>query len=144
MDVLACLKHIHEGYLSEFNRSFQLPVITEIPCVKKGEIIRETYPVSEDGNEGTFLAYALKVGKCTDPERIMALQILSYVLLESNASPLKNALLDAGICEETEGWFDSSTFEMVFSIIAKNADPEKMNALIGIIDRECKRIATEG
>ncbi|MBP3629533.1 MAG: insulinase family protein [Anaerotignum sp.] len=144
MDVLACLKHIHEGYLSEFNSSFQLPVITEAPCMKKGEIIRETYPVSEDGNEGTFLAYALKVGKCTDPERIMALQILSYVLLESNASPLKNALLDAGICEETEGWFDSSTFEMVFSIIAKNADPEKMNALIGIIDRECKRIATEG
>lgn len=41
----------------------------------------------------------------------MALQILSYILLETNASPLKTALLDAGICQETEGWFDSSTMK---------------------------------
>ena len=66
-----------------------------------------------------LLAYSIKVGKCTDPERVMALQILSYILLETNASPLKTALLDAGICKETEGWFDSSTYEMVFSIIQK-------------------------
>lgn len=144
MDPLACLKHIHEGFLSEFSRSYILPAISETTCVKKGEILRETYASSEDNNEGTYLTYALKAGKCTDPERITALQILSYVLLESNASPIKNALLDAGICEEAEGWFDSSTYEMVFSIVVKNAEPDKMNRFIQIIDEECKRIVSEG
>ena len=74
----------------------------------------------------------------------MALQILSYILLETNASPLKTALLDAGICQETEGWFDSSTYEMVFSIIAKNADVKQADAFIRIIDAEWKRLAAEG
>ena len=41
-------------------------------------------------------------------------------------------------------WFDSSTYEMVFSIIAKNADVKQADAFIRIIDAEWKRLATEG
>lgn len=145
MEPLSCLQHIHEEYLCKFKQSDLLPVIGETDCVKKGETLLGSYPASDEkDSSGTYLAYAMKVGKCTDPERIIALQILSYVLLESNASPLKNALLDAGICEETEGWFDSSTYEMVFSIIAKNAEAEKMDAFIRIIDEEFSSLAAEG
>ncbi|MGN0135261.1 insulinase family protein [Anaerotignum sp.] len=145
MEPLDCLRHMDEGFLKGFTRSSALPVIGETDCVKKGEIIYETYPAAEEGEEGgSFLTYNLKVGKCTDPERIMALQILSYVLLETNASPLKTALMEAGICEETEGWFDSSTYEMVFSIVAKNADAEKADVFIRIIDEEWKRLVSEG
>ena len=144
MEPMACLKHMNEEYLSHFTESKELPEIKETECVKKGSLIQDTYAVSEDGEDnGTFLAYVFKSGKCTDPSRIMALQILSYILLESNASPLKNALIDANICEETEGWFDSSTYEMVFSIIAKNADAEKMSEFINIIEKECKRLIKE-
>lgn len=145
MEPLACLRHIDEGFLREFTRSTALPVICETKCAKKGEIIHETYPAAEEGQEGgTFLTYNLKVGKCTDPERIMAMQILSYILLETNASPLKTALMEAGICQETEGWFDSSTYEMVFSIVAKNADAKKADEFIRIIDEEWKRLISEG
>lgn len=145
MEPSVCLKHIHEDYLSRFEAKEQLPVIGETECAEKGNIICDSYAVSEEeGESGTYLAYPMKVGKCTDHERIMALQILSYVLLESNASPLKNALMEAGICEETEGWFDSSTYEMVFSIVAKNADAGKMNAFIEIIDQQCKHLISEG
>ena len=145
MEPMACLQRIHEEYLSQFSSCNMLPVITETNCVKKGEIVKDTYAVSQESEEnGTYFAYAVKAGKCTDPERIMALQILSYVLLESNASPLKNALIDAGICEETEGWFDSSTYEMVFSIIAKNSVPEKLDTFIHLIEKECSRLAKEG
>ncbi len=145
MEPMACLKHIHEGYLSSFTRSNSLPSITESICENKGKWVQETYPAAEEGKEGgVYFAYNLKVGKCTDPERIMALQILSYLLLETNGSPLKTALLDAGICEETEGWFDSSTYEMVFSIIAKNAAVDKAADFVQTIDKEWERLATEG
>ena len=145
LEPLACLQHIHEDYLAHFTASDTLPVIKETDCLEKGMILRDSYAISEEDEEsGTYLAYTLKVGKCTDPERIMALQILSYVLLESNASPLKNALMEADVCDETEGWFDSSIYEMVFSIIGKNADPEKMNTFMEIINQECKRLVSEG
>lgn len=145
MEPMACLQHISEDYLDGFEKSDALPVITETECVQKGKLLHETYPAAAEGEEGgSFLAYSIKAGKCTDPERVMALQILSYILLETNASPLKTALLDAGICQETEGWFDSSTYEMVFSIIAKNADVKQADAFIRIIDAEWKRLAAEG
>lgn len=145
MEITPCLQQIHEGYLSAFTRSDALPEIGETVCEKKGEMLHETYPVSEEGEGGgTYLSYNLKVGKCTDPERILALQILSYLLLETNASPLKTALLNAGICDETEGWFDSSTYEMVFSVIGKNGSAEKAGEFIHIINREWERLAKEG
>lgn len=145
MEPLSCLKHIHEEYLKDFEKNTDLPMITETECLKKGEIIHEIYPAAEEGEEGSsFLAYNMKVGKCTDPEQIMALQILSYVLLETNASPLKTALLETGICQETEGWFDSSTYEMVFSIIAKNADTEKITLFTETIENTCKALVENG
>lgn len=143
MDVLPCLQQIADGYLSAFSKTDDLPVIPETPCARKGEICRETYPAAEEG-EGAYLAYTVKAGKCTDPERVMALQLLSYVLLETNASPIKTALLDAQICEETEGWFDSSTYEMLFSIIAKNADAEKIDAFCQIIEDTLQDLAQNG
>ena len=123
---MACLQHISEDYLDGFEKSDALPVITETECVQKGKLLHETYPCGGGGRRGRFLPCLQHKGggKCTDPERVMALQILSYILLETNASPLKTALLDAGICQETEGWFDSSTYEMVFSIIAKKCGCE--------------------
>ena len=144
MEPMACLHHINEEYLSQFTKITDLPVISETECMKKGELIIDTYAVSEEEDSGSFLAYVLKSGKCTDPAHIMALQILSYILLESNASPLKNALIDAEICEETEGWFDSSTYEMVFSIVAKNADTDKKDLFIKTIEDECRRLVKEG
>ena len=145
MEPLACLQHIHERYLDGFTRSFALPTIGETECLKKGKIIYETYPVGEEGDEGSsYLAYNIKVGKCIDRERITAIQILSYVLLETNGSPIKNALMEAGICQETEGWFDSSAYEMVFSIVAKDAAAENANAFIRIVEEECRRLVAEG
>ena len=145
MEPMACLHHINEEYLNQFTKITDLPIISETDCMKKNDLIMDTYAVSEEEEDsGSFLAYVLKSGKCTDPAHIMALQILSYILLESNASPLKNALIDAEICEETEGWFDSSTYEMVFSIVAKNADADKKELFIKTIEEECKRLIKEG
>ena len=55
----------------------------------------------------------------------MDLNILEYILLESEGAPLKKALLDAGIGKDIFGSFDGGILQPVFSIIAKNSDPDK-------------------
>lgn len=145
MDLEKCLAHIDGEYLSKFQCSDALPEITDTVCAKMGVIVEETYPASEEGESGSgYFAYNLKVGHCTDPERNMALQILSYILLETNASPLKDALVEKKICEETDGWFNSSNYEMVFSIIAKNAVPGKMDAFMETIREILTDLAKNG
>ncbi len=127
MDVFSCLEHIDTAYLSNFNVSNDLPIITETNVPNAMEWISATYPAEENENdlEKGYFAYNIKVGKCTDPKRILAMQLVGYLLLETNASPLKNALRDADVCEEAEGYFDSSTYEMIYSIIAKKGKKQK-------------------
>ena len=92
---MACLQHISEDYLDGFEKSDALPVITETECVQKGKLLHETYPAAEEGEEGgSFLAYSIKAGKCTDPERVMALQILSYILLETKDCGIDCSTID--------------------------------------------------
>lgn len=143
MDLERCLRHIGDEYLDNFERSIDLPEIIETKSIAIDKNSQETFP--SDGEEETgYLAYSVKVGLCTDEELTMALQILSYVLLETNASALKTALMDGNICDEAEGWFDSSTFEMVFSIVAKNAHKSKAEEFEKIINQTLENIIKGG
>ncbi|WP_304508542.1 insulinase family protein [Anaerotignum sp.] len=143
MDLERCLVHIGDEYLNGFERSFDLPEIIETKGMIFDKKSHETFP-SDSQEETGYLAYSVNVGLCTDEELTMAVQILSYVLLETNASALKIALTDRNICDEAEGWFDSSTFEMVFSIVAKNADISKAEEFEEIINQTLENILREG
>ncbi|MDD3394539.1 MAG: insulinase family protein [Anaerotignum sp.] len=143
MDLERCLTHIGDEYLNHFVRSLDLPEITETKESPLPKVKYESFPTDNEEETG-YLAYSVNVGQCIDEELTMALQVLSYVLLETNASTLKNALVDAKLCDEAEGWFDSSTYEMVFSIVAKNADSSKVAEFENIIDQTLQNILKEG
>lgn len=143
MDLDRCLTHIGDEYLNHFIRSADLPEINETQVKPNAGVQYETYPTDSDDESG-YLAYSVNVGLCTDEELTMAMQVLSYVLLETSASTLKTALMDANICDETEGWFDSSTYEMVFSVVAKNADVAKVSEFKEIINETLQKVLKDG
>lgn len=143
MDIERCLKHIGDEYLNDFMRTIDLPEILETKATYLQKLSKETFPTDSDEDTG-YLAYSVNVGLCTDEELTMALQVLSYVLLETNASVIKTALMEAKICDDVEGWFDSSTYEMLFSIVAKNADLSKVSEFEKTINQTLERILKDG
>ncbi|KXL53206.1 peptidase M16C associated [Anaerotignum neopropionicum] len=143
MDLERCLIHIGNEYLNQFVRTGDLPEIKETKEKSIQKIQHETFPTDSDDETG-YLAYSVNVGLCTDEELTMAMQVLSYILLETNASVLKTALMDGKICDETEGWFDSSAYEMVFSIVAKNAAVSKVEDFEKIIEQTLQNIINDG
>lgn len=143
MDLERCLVHIGNEYLNDFERSFDLPEIIQAKDMAFHKKSHETFPSDSQEDTG-YLAYSVNVGLCTNEELTMAIQILSYVLLETNASALKIALMNRNICDEVEGWFDSSTFEMVFSIVAKNADVSKAEEFKDTINETLENILSQG
>lgn len=145
MNIIKCLEHIDQAYLSHFEKSEKLPSISKTSVPKKMQWLQETYPAQEgEDTEKGFLAYNFKVGDCTHAKDIMMMQLVGYLLLETNASPIKNALRDANICEDAEGYFDSSTYEMVYSIIAKKADLQKAEDFRTIIETVLQDIVAHG
>ena len=85
------------------------------------------YAVSEecDDMNRAYMALNFVTGKSTDSELSISLSILNSILLESEAAPLKRALLDAGLAIDVNGYFDDSTLQPTFSILLGNTDEKR-------------------
>lgn len=144
MEIMSCLEHIDKEYLKHYQKSDQLPVIEKTQVPDGNKEVFDTFPAENEADEKGYFAYNFKTGFCTDTKENLALQILGYLLLETNASPLKNALRDAGICEEAEGYFDSSTYETVYSIIGKNGRKEDFHRFCAVVEDVLFKAAEKG
>ncbi len=146
MDIEKKLKWIDKEYLSKFNKSEKSIKISLEKDFSNPMKLEDTFSVSseEDSKKNTFLSYNVRIGKSTDPALILSFDILNYILLQTNASPLKKALVDAGIADDTEGWFDSSSYDMVLSIIAKKSEKENAAVFQEVIEKTLQDIVKNG
>ncbi len=146
MDLDRCFAHLDEAYLSAYEPLLELPSIARTPDFQAPKTLYGTYPVEEGSNlkESTYLSYSVKTTLSDDVFYAQAFQILSYILLDTNASPIKRALLDSGICQEAEGWYDSSNWETSFQIIGKNAEKENLEEFCRIIHDTLEQLVENG
>ena len=54
-------------------------------------------------------------------------------LLSTQGAPIKQALLDAGIGTDIYGGYDSSSYQPIFSIVAKHANASDQKRFVQII-----------
>jgi len=144
-DIEKQLKHINENYLSNFDKQ---EIDSEIPLQKpfnsRREII-EYYPISKDepDDNKSYLSLNFVIGNNTDPETYLMTSILSQLLIESEAAPLKNTLLEKGIGQDifpiTVGGFQSG-----LGIVAKNTSENKKDEFQQIVFDTLKRMVKEG
>lgn len=143
MDILSCMEHLHTEYLAHYTRAGEAVLNRETAF--RGPVRKQdTYPAAEQSENGVYLSYNVVAGACTDPTLTLSLEVLGYLLFESNASPLKKALLDAGIGDDVECWFDSSTLDMVFSVVVKNAKPGQEAAFETVLRNTLEDLAEKG
>ena len=146
MDMEERLNWMDREYLSKYD---EIPVDSRIPRQEPFEKMREItmdYPVSENEplEENSYLSYNIVVGDSLDVEQCTAFEILDYTLLSAPGAPLKQALLDAGMGKDIMGSYDDGIYQPFFSIVAKNARPEKKEAFVTLIQDTLKEIAQKG
>jgi len=119
-ELLKELEHIDQNFLSKFDPA---PPATEIINDEKlpGPLdVRINYAVNRnDSLEGkTFITVCTKLCPISDTKLTMAFAILSNILFESDASPLKEAILAAGLGKDLSGFFlDHMPYTSMFSIL---------------------------
>ena len=98
MDIDATLAYLDKEYLSAFTKSGQVhsEINLQAPFAKTKEI-EAFYPVDSGENlqAKTYHELSIVTGCARDVKTSMALRILEGVLLESESSPLRRALIDA-------------------------------------------------
>ena len=145
MDMAEKLAWIDEHYLSQYDH---LQIDSEIhrqqPFTAPIEITRD-YPIasSESLENNAYLAYNVVVDTVLNKEYYLAFDVLDYALLGAPGAPLKQALLDASIGKDIISSYDNSTYQPIFSIVAKNANLTDKDRFVQVI-RETLQKQAEG
>ena len=113
------------------------------------EAKRFTFPygVGQDSDEAS--KYMLTVNwlltESTDPETVFALQILSYILVSTSASPLRKALIDSGLGEDlTGGGLRSELRQIFFSTGLKGVAGENVDKVESLILNTLRELTETG
>ena len=145
-DVQKAMEFISEEYLNKFE---QKEIDAKIELQKPYEDMKEftySYSISEedDDKEKTFLALNYVTGKSTDDDVYMDLSLLEFILLGAEGAPLKKAIIDSEIGKDVFGSFDGGIKQPVFSVIAKNSDPQKANEFKSVVENTLKELVKNG
>lgn len=139
-DIAEQLRFLDMEYLNAFDKKdAECNLIIQKPFLKPTEDIIY-YPVSSKDEEmdGTYFCRSYVTGNACDAELSIAFDILEYILLETPASPLKKALIDAEIGKDVIGNFNEGLLQPMFSIVLKDSNENEKNKFIDIIDKSLR------
>jgi Predicted Zn-dependent peptidases, insulinase-like len=134
MDMEEKLEWLDKEYLSKYD---SIKIDTNIDMqVPFGELREHeiNYAITDEESEdmAAYLSFSTVVGENTDKILYAAFQILEYALL-SPASPLKKALIDAGIGDDIIGGYENGILQPYFTITAKNTNKARKADFLKII-----------
>ena len=140
------LDWLDKEYLSKFDK---IEVNSEIKLQKpfdKPRYEKYYYPVGKEESldDKTFYSYNALIGENKDSKLAMAFSIINYALLDMPGAPLKQALLDSGICKDVMSSYESGLLQPAFSIEVKDAKSGKVEEFGKIINDNLIKIVKEG
>lgn len=140
------LKLLDDEALSKFkvqdiNTGVSVQTLHSEPTRKEIE-----YPISSDENDQNKHWYGVQylIDTKNNPEINFAFEVISHLLLDTPAAPLKNALIKAGIGKDVMGHFDSCSKQPVFTIFVKDAAENKCAEFESIIENTLTELCAKG
>lgn len=146
---LPLIKHLdflEEHILNKSERVPSLPLIPYQPRFSQPRHFVSTYPIAphEPTEDKTVMGLGWLTCQILEQEEILALNILEIILMDTDASPLKLALLRSGLCKTANAYIDTDTNEIPFVIILKGCNPENTKEIENLVRRTISRIIDEG
>ncbi len=146
MDIAEKLDWMDRQYLSHYDKiELDSSIQAQKPFAQPIEVTKEySIASSENEQDNTYLSYNVAVGNVLDKELYLAFEVLDYALLNAPGAPLKKALLDAKIGKDIIGGYDSSTYQPLFTVTAKNANACDKGRFVQIIEDTLRGLVKNG
>lgn len=140
------LDFIAERALKNVEKQPPIKPIPRQPRFIKPRYLHTSYPIAadEETDEKTMVAFGWLTCPVTDQEELLALNILEIVLMDTDASPLKKALLGSKLCKIASSHIDSDISEAPWIIICRGCKPEDADNLELLIQNTLLKMTKEG
>lgn len=147
MDIAETLQYLNDEYLSAFAKTglVQSEIQMQEPFMRTKEV-EAFYPVDDNEETAgkTYHELSIVTGCAKDIKTSMALRLLEGVLLESESSPLRRALVEAKVGQNVSGSFVGSMLQPVFSIKVSGSEPEAKDKFISVIYKTLQNLTING
>jgi Zn-dependent M16 (insulinase) family peptidase len=134
-----------DEYLSQFDA---IDVKVDIPLQPKFDApcYSEHYYASGDSDDAkSYITVSWLLPETGDEELTLSLDILNHILLGTQASPLKKALLESGLGEETAGGgFEDSMRQMSFTTGMRGVEAENVRQVEDLILKTLQGLVDNG
>ena len=120
---------------------------TEIPLQKPVQPAEKTVYYSpqsaDDPERQVLLGGAFMAGRCDELEKGIALSLINDYLCDSNLAPLKKAVLDRGLAEDINLYYEDGILQNYVSLEVRNTSLEDSGKVwevfYQVLEEECRR-----
>ncbi len=145
MDLAAVLARINNGYLSRYSKAdVKSTLALQAPFAAPKEVETTFAVASGDETEGKDqLVYSVIFGTRTKPRDLFLADLFADALIDSQAGPLRKALLAAGLGADVVS-MSSDGIQIPFGIILKDTDAVQKDAFVQVIEDTVRELIAEG
>jgi Zn-dependent M16 (insulinase) family peptidase len=146
VDVAEQLAHLAE-YLDHFERAKPAPPVQMQAPFEAPRAATHTFPVApgESTENRTYLVRASVLDVATEPEFYLGMAILTQILIGTPAAPLRKALLESRLGQDTINYgLESDILQTYFSVGLKGSEPEALPEMVRIIDETLGGLVRDG
>ena len=146
MNIEDQLAFLDEAYLSHFTRQEVDSTLKKQPRFDKMKRVTAEYPIGaqEDEKEKTYLALGLIACDSEDRLTRSGIGVLVHALFMTDAAPITQALMDAGIGKDVSASLEAQIFQPNLSVEVTNADPEDAERFYRVVMDTVKKLAQDG
>lgn len=145
LNIDKAMNFINEEYLSKFDKKYIDTNIVKQHSFKERKEYCFNYPISSEAQlDDTYMALNISVGDVDDIELSLAMNILSYLLIYSEESPLRQAIIDAGLGEDVFCIYESEVLQPYISIVVKGTPLDRKDELQKVINATLINLVNKG
>ena len=148
VDVEFYLDYLDKNYLQKLvdRVNPNLPEIQEVKAWSSPIETKAFYPLAESEKEEkkTYMLWSFLLEKCTDPLHMMSFSILDHILLGHSSAPLRKALMQSELCEDTlNDGFEEDNLQTSFNFGVSGADYQNKEAIEKVIFSTLKKLISD-
>ncbi len=146
MDLEAMLTFINDEYLSKFEKRNDNIHTEKQLNLPEQKLLTEYYSLSDDEKEDEkdYISINYLLNIKDDPIKMLGLTVLEYMLYETPASPLRQAIVDSKLGKDTFCSFNTSMIQPHISFILKDTDAQRAPQFEELLLSEINKLITNG
>lgn len=141
------LAAVQDNFFCKYDHPGEPAQVVQGSDISEPVFIKDKYGVQPGSDLAgkTFLAVGSAVGTVLDQKRNAAFQIIANILYNSDASPLKSAIVQEGLCKDFGGLFlPNSCYKTFMMTYLVGCDADKRDRFLELYNHTLAAMASDG